>query len=73
MPIIHPILPPKPGYVEVEVDGVRTYKNTKTGVLIENEDTSAPTLEEQLATLQEQTTLMQDVIDALLFADNTTE
>lgn len=37
MAIIRPTLPPKKGYVEVEVNGVRTYKNIETGVLIENE------------------------------------
>lgn len=37
MIITRPTLPPKKGYVEVEVNGVRTYKNVKTNVLIENE------------------------------------
>lgn len=32
-----PQLPPKSGYVEVEVDGCRTYKNIQTGVLIDDE------------------------------------
>jgi hypothetical protein len=35
--ITKPQLPPKAGYVEVEVDGVRTYKNARTGVLIGDE------------------------------------
>ena len=35
--ITTPKLPPKVGYVEVEVDGHRTYKNIVTGVLIEDE------------------------------------
>ena len=35
--ITKPELPPKAGYVEVEVDGRRTYKNAVTGVLIEDE------------------------------------
>ena len=35
--ITAPKLPPKAGYVEVEVDGHRTYKNIVTGVLIEDE------------------------------------
>lgn len=30
-------LPPKAGYVEVEIDGDRTYRNVKTGLLIEEE------------------------------------
>lgn len=37
MAIIKPMLPPKAGYVEVEVDGVRTYRNAETGVLIDDE------------------------------------
>lgn len=37
MAITRPTLPPKEGYVEVEVDGVRTYRNVKTGVLIGDE------------------------------------
>ena len=32
-----PTLPPKNGYVEVEVDGKRTYRNVETGVLIDDE------------------------------------
>lgn len=32
-----PNLQPKAGYVEVEVNGHRTYRNANTGVLIENE------------------------------------
>ena len=37
MLIKQPTLPPKNGYVEVEVAGKRTYQNVETGVLIENE------------------------------------
>ncbi len=37
MAITKPQLPPKKGYVEVEVDGRRTYKNVETGVLIGDE------------------------------------
>lgn len=37
MAITRPTLPPKAGYVEVEVDGIRTYRNAKTGVLIGDE------------------------------------
>lgn len=37
MAISRPILPPKRGYVEVEIDGKRTYKNIDTGVLIDDE------------------------------------
>ena len=37
MPITKPILPPIRGYVEVEVDGRRTYRNVETGALIDDE------------------------------------
>ena len=37
MVISKPMLPPKKGYVEVEVNGVRTYRNVETGILIEDE------------------------------------
>lgn len=32
-----PQLPPKVGYVEVEVNGERTYQNAVTGILIKGE------------------------------------
>lgn len=35
--ITNPTLPPMPGYVEVEIDGNRTYKNVKTGEIIGHE------------------------------------
>lgn len=38
--INRPTLPPKRGYVEVEVDGVRLYKNAVTGILERDETTS---------------------------------
>ena len=47
MAISKPMLPPKKGYVEVEVDGIRTYKNIETGVLI-YDDVVEPTEMEQL-------------------------
>lgn len=39
MPISKPILPPREGYVEVEVNDKRKYRNVKTGVLLEDEST----------------------------------
>ena len=52
MAITKPMLPPKAGYVEVEVDGKRTYKNILTGVLIEDEvAVSEPTAEEDTAAM----------------------
>lgn len=53
--ITKPMLPPKFGYVEVEVGGVRQYRNIKTGVLLKDEKettvdstTAEPTTEEIL-------------------------
>ena len=37
MLITKPSLPAKKGYVEVEVDGRRTYRNVDTGILIDDE------------------------------------
>lgn len=48
--ITKPQLPPKAGYVEVEVDGIRTYKNVSTGVLIDNE-VETPDLQADMAEL----------------------
>ena len=50
MAITKPMLPPKKGYVEVEVDGVRTYRNVETGILIDEEATT-PTPEEDTAAM----------------------
>lgn len=49
MPITTPQLPPKRGYVEVEIDGKRTYRNADTGVLIDDE--TAPVEEDVWAAL----------------------
>lgn len=38
--INRPTLPPKRGYVEVEVDGVRLYRNAVTGILERDETPS---------------------------------
>lgn len=43
--INRPTLPPKRGYVEVEVDGVRLYKNAVTGILERDE---TPSMESDL-------------------------
>ena len=37
MAITTPKLPPRAGYVEVEVDGERLYRNAATGVLLRDE------------------------------------
>lgn len=47
--ITKPKLPPKRGYVEVEIDGERTYRNATTGELIGRENQS---LDAQVADLQ---------------------
>lgn len=38
MAITTPKLPPRAGYVEVEVDGERLYRNAATGVLLRDEE-----------------------------------
>lgn len=59
-----PKLPPKAGYVEVEVDGRRTYRNVNTGVLIEDEiDDHTP--EERIAALEEENHLLSQQVTAL--------
>ena len=62
MVISKPTLPPKHGYVEVEVNGERTYRNILTGVLIENE-VSEPT---QLDIIEAQVTYTAMMTDTLL-------
>ncbi len=62
--ITAPKLPPKAGYVEVEVDGRRTYRNVNTGVLIEDE-IDAPTPEERIAALEEENHLLSQQVTAL--------
>lgn len=58
MSIVKPELPPLPGYVEVEIDGTRTYRNIETGLLIEDEALlpSEPTeielLQQEITTLE---------------------
>lgn len=44
--ITNPTLPPKPGYVEVEVNGERRYQNAATGVLLEDEGPRVDTVED---------------------------
>lgn len=53
MAITKPTLPPKEGYVEVEVDGVRTYRNAKTGVLIGDEIPPTTVWDEMAAAITE--------------------
>ena len=46
--ITKPELPPRAGYVEVEVGRVRRYRNADTGVLLEDEPAPEPTSDELL-------------------------
>lgn len=48
MPISKPLLPPLRGYVEVEVGGVRRYRNIATGYIVGEEPEPGPTEGEQL-------------------------
>ena len=54
MAISKPVLPPISGYVEVEVNGARKYRNIKTGELMEmeNEQFQRKTTEERIAELE---------------------
>lgn len=49
--ITKPELPPRAGYVEVEIAGKRRYRNVDTGVLLEEEPAPEPTAEELLGVL----------------------
>ena len=48
MPLIKPTLPPIEGYVEIEVNGKRTYRNIKTGLTIEQEQALAYKTDEKI-------------------------
>lgn len=48
-----PKLPPKRGYVEIEVNGIRTYRNTATGSIVSPADNEVSS-EEQIKKLQEE-------------------
>lgn len=62
--INRPKLPPKPGYVEVEVAGRRTYRNVNTCVLIDDE-IGVPTPEERISALEEENHLLSQQVTAL--------
>ena len=63
MAIHKPMLPPRAGYVEVEVNGRRTYRNVKTGVLIDNE-VPALTESERIKQLEEENALLKAQVTA---------
>lgn len=62
--ITKPTLQPKPGYVEVEVAGRRTYRNVNTGALIDDE-VGVPTPDERIAALEEEKHLLNQQVTAL--------
>ena len=62
--IIHPELPPKAGYVEVEVDGVRRYRNIETGLLY-GQEPHDPTTEDRVAALESENKTLKAQVSAL--------
>lgn len=63
MVITEPMLPPKKGYVEDEVDGKRTYRNVETGELIEDETPTPPT-HERITKLESENAMLKAQISA---------
>lgn len=59
--LTEPMLPPKKGYVEVVVDGVHTYRNVKTGELIDDEIQQP----EPIQQLKEENKLLKAQVNAL--------
>ena len=58
-----PMLPPKAGYVEVEVDGVRRYRNVKTGEIFGQE--TIPTTDARIASLETENAALREANVAL--------
>lgn len=75
--ITKPTLPPKTGYVEVEIDGERLYRNAVTGVLLRDEEAAANTLDaRRAAKLSKLSTACNAAITAgcdVTLTDGTTE
>ena len=74
--IIIPELPPRSGYVEVEIDGLRTYKNIQTGLLIEDETPVITVDSAKSAKIAEIKQSCEDYIYAgtdVIYSDGTTE
>lgn len=62
--ITEPKLPPKKGYVEVELEnGERAYMNASTGVL-EKDEVPTPSDEEKIQTLQQENKLLKAQVQA---------
>lgn len=62
MAIIKPQLPPKSGYIEVEIEGERLYRNIKTNVLLRDEKTLESSETEQLRADVDFVALMTGVV-----------
>jgi hypothetical protein len=62
--ITSPKLPPKEGYVEVEIDGVHQYQPTQETLEQQEKDAQLKDLQDRLASTQ-------DALDALLMGDVT--
>lgn len=71
--IHNPILPFKPGYVETEVNGQRTYRNVLTGKLIEEERLSDEEIfqEAQLSKISKLSTACNQAITAGMDVETT--
>lgn len=63
MAITKPELPPRAGYVEIEVDGVRKYRSASTGYILGEEPPPEPS---ELDLLRAQVEEQQKIIDALM-------
>ena len=60
MAITKPLLPPKAGYVEVEINGVRKYRNVTTGEIFGQE--TIPTTDERIKSLESQLAQADEVV-----------
>ena len=58
----NPQLPPKKGYIEVEIDGIRQYQPTQETLEQQEKDAQLKDLQDRLASTQ-------DALDALLMGD----
>ena len=56
-------LPPRSGYIEVEMwDGRRVYRDIRTGLIIDPAAPAAPTAEERISALEEAMLAMMGVV-----------
>lgn len=61
MAIVNPQLPPKAGYVEVEIDGQRQYQR-----VMNEQDAQIAALQQANVELAEKNTLLSDTLDTLM-------